>query len=149
MARALAILCLCPLVAAAQDKEAEVAALKKKVDELTLELEAARKAAPAADSTKTVVATKVVGTWAVAGDSLKDAIFTDLVLKADGKCDFSTRAFGPRMGATYTVIGRQLSVTAGVESWNRCRVACVTDAELILEHLDGDMVKKVKYQKEK
>jgi hypothetical protein len=127
------------------DLAAKVAALEKRV----AELEAALKRTPPADPGKTEIANKVVGNWTVADDNLKDAVFTDLVLRTDGKCEFVVKEFGPRVGATYIVVGKQLSVTYGVETWNKCRVATVSEKELVLEHTDGDNVKRVKYNREK
>lgn len=127
------------------DLAAQVAALEKRV----AALEAALKKAPAADPTKTEVANKVVGNWIVADDTNKDAVFTDLVLKADGTCQFVARVVGPRPTGTYQVIGKQIVVMSGVETWSNCRVTSVTDKELVLEHPDGETVKKIKYIREK
>ena len=35
------------------------------------------------------------------------------------------------------------------ETWNRCRVASVSEKELILEHADGDNLRRIKYDREK
>ena len=148
MTRALLILCLCPLFAVAQPKDADLAAKVADLEKRVAALEAALKTAPAPDPTRTEVANKVVGNWTVTAEDLKDAIFTDLVLKADGMCDVSIKILGPRSG-TYKVVGRQLSVIGNVESWNQCRIGSVTDKELVLEHLEGGTVKKVKYNREK
>jgi len=152
MTRALALACLLvPALSLRADppKEsdlvAKVAALEKRV----AELEAALKRTPPADPGKSEIANKVVGNWTVADDNLKEAVFTDLTLRADGTCDFVAKTIGPRSLALYKVIGKQLVVTSASETWTQCRVASVSDKELVLEHPDGEATKKIKYNREK
>lgn len=151
MTRALTLVVLFAVAATvrAEPKDADLAAKVADLEKRIAALEAALKVAPGPDPTKSEVANKVVGNWAVAEDGLKDCIFTDLVLKADGTCDVSIKTLGPRSAVTYKVVGRQLSVVGSLDRWDQCRIGSVTEKELVLEHLEGGTVKKVKYNREK
>ena len=138
-----------PAVADPPDLAARVAQLEKRV----AELEAALKRT-AADLPKTETETKLVGRWSVTETDAKEAIFQDLALKPDGSCEVVIRSVGARRNATYSLVGKQLVISATIavgttESWEQCRVASVDDKELVLEHKVGETFRKVKYSKEK
>jgi hypothetical protein len=130
-------------------KDAELAERVKQLERRVSELEAALKhSAPRTESEN-----KLVGIWAVAESDRASAVFTDLALKEDGKCDVVVRSFGPRPNATYKVVGKQLIVEASnstaTETWAQCRIVSVDNKELVLEYGEGAAVRKVKYSREK
>jgi hypothetical protein len=130
-------------------KDAELAERVKQLEKRVSDLEAALKhAVPRTESEN-----KLIGTWAVAESDRSAAVFTDLSLKEDGKCDVVVRSFGPRPNATYKVVGKQLIVEASnstaTETWAQCRIVSVDAKELVLEYGDGGAVRKVKYAREK
>ena len=131
----------------ADDLATRVQQLEKRV----AELEAALKRGAAEPKTETE--NKLVGNWTVSDANRREAVFVDLVLKADGRCDVSIRSFGTRSNATYKLIGKQLLVeasnTTATESWGQCRLVSVDDKELVLEHGEGAAARKVKYEKQK
>jgi hypothetical protein len=125
----------------------------EQLEKRVAELEAALKKVSAAPS-KTDAENKLLGTWSVAESDRNSAVFTDLVLKADGKCDVVVRSFGARPNSKYKVIAKQLIVEASpsgtvTETWDQCRIVSVNDKELLLEHGDAAAATKVKYIREK
>jgi hypothetical protein len=140
-------------VAADPAKEADLATRVAQLEKRVAELEAALKRA-AAELPRTDTENKLVGRWSVGESDAKDAIFQDLVLRPDGSCEVVIRSVGARRNATYSVVGKQLVITATIsvgttESWEQCRIASVEDKDLVLEHKVGETYRKVKYSKEK
>jgi hypothetical protein len=115
----LTVACLCVFarVAQSQPKDADLAARIASLEKRVAELEAAlKKAGP--PLAKTDIETRLVGVWVVTDEDRKDAILTDLVLRANGTCAFVAKETGLRTAGTYQVIGRQFSIEAGVQTWN-------------------------------
>ena len=130
-------------------KDSELAERVKQLERRVSELETALKHAVP----KTESENKLVGIWAVADSDRAAAVFTDLSLKEDGKCDVVVRSFGARPNATYKVVGKQLIVESSnataTETWAQCRIVSVNDKELVLEYGEGAAVRKLKYAREK
>jgi hypothetical protein len=149
------LLCMVLAAPAVADpaKEADLAARVAQLEKRVAELEAALKRS-AADLPKTETEAKLVGRWSVTEADAKEAIFQDLALRPDGSCEVVIRSVGARRNATYSLVGKQLVVSATIavgttESWEQCRVASVDDKELVLEHKIGEAFRKVRYSKEK
>jgi len=133
-------------------KEADLATRVQQLEKRVAELEAAIKKA-ATDLPKTESENKLMGIWTVTDADRPAAVFVDLVLKSDDRCDVVIRSFGSRANATYKLIGKQLIVEASTasatESWSQCRLVSVDDKELVLEHGEGAASRKVKYARQK
>src|SRR4051812_3593481 len=93
-------LCLVPPAVRAQPKEGDLAAKLAALEKRVADLEAALKKAPPVDPSQSETAAKVVGNWVVTDEDRKECVFTDLMLKADGKCEFVPAKMGPLTGSS-------------------------------------------------